>query len=527
MNARRWRQSSLLCFINLCCKILVIAQIGARSGKTGNVKHVSSCEADTTVGQYGTFHLQFCPIDINKAERLDKFRYFQKLNERMSSNTLSFIDALVHIESGIGKTQKEGLKNIYYAGSAREGAMLSRLFGPSEYENQRINKEIEADIEYNLLEIPLSHKQNIEDIHGKKGYVRIKCTEDELKIFLAPTNWKVDFSKHADILEGLLVNGYVKTHWIKEVAKAKVKVRNDNHVIELILAFILNVELDRVSLSPPKDKVTKSSVETQISLYVDEIFKLALSWDAVLVIQLSWWPEVAKEWVTRKRKWPGVEIVENLTRVGYIITKPSAENKLDVQTTELRYSFANVERELINMRSVQQNFIYVLFKSMIYQHLKPLHKENIHSFIGKTVMFWTCEEHGINDPLWESDDKSTIHALSHLFKKLLKYIEEDDHLPYYFIPSINVIEKMTDSLKRNVVSKIKLILSDVLLYVPDNIEEVIEASEEMVKIMESAGEIMTAIRQNNFAIFLRRPDLIKKALEIYGEKIMAIMKERL
>ncbi|XP_057296784.1 uncharacterized protein LOC130625698 isoform X2 [Hydractinia symbiolongicarpus] len=122
------------------------------------------------------------------SERLDQFQYFQRLNERMSSNALPFIDALIHVESGIGKTQKEGLKNIYYAGSAREGAMLSRLFGPSEYENQRNNKELEVDMEYSLLEIPLSHKQNIENIHDKKGHVRIKCTEDELKIFLAPTN---------------------------------------------------------------------------------------------------------------------------------------------------------------------------------------------------------------------------------------------------------------------------------------------------------------------------------------------------
>lgn len=242
---------------------------------------------------------------------------------------------------------------------------------------------------------------------------------------------------------------------------------------------------------------------------------------------MTWWPEVAKEWVTRKRNWPDYATVKKLTRVGYIITKPSDDNKFNIETTELRYSFANVERELVNMRSDQQNIIYLLFKSMVYKHLKPLDKENIHSFIGKTVMFWTCEEHGMDDPVWKSDHQSTICTVTYLFKKLLKYIEEDDHLPYYFIPSINVIEKMTDGLKRNVVSKIKLILSDVCRYVPDNIEEVTEASEEMVKMMESASELMTAIRQSNFLIFLRRPDLVDQAMEVYGEKLCAGIKQNM
>ena len=342
------------------------------------------------------------------------------------------------------------------------------------------------------------------------------CGAENMLKFAANLQWKVEaeeFKEHAERVTNS--NGYVLSQRFKEEVLSKVEFKNHDGYIELVLAACLNVGLDKITLSSAEQTITKSSVDNKLKIYIDNNLEFDLSWDVVTVIKLTWWPEVAAAWKERQRCWPSKETVENLTKVGYIITKPSDDEKNNKETLEFRYSFAHIERDLVARRSPHQNLIYLIFKSMIYRWLKPLDSEQIHSFIGKTVMFWTCEQYPPEHQIWIDDDKVTYLTITYLFNELLKAFE-NGILPYYFIPKINVIETVPEILKKKVVEQIQEMLKDIKRFIPQNVDDIIKEWEEKLRLFESACDVLEKIRNENYDILLSRLDLIPKALEIFG-----------
>ena len=106
------------------------------------------------------------------------------------------------------------------------------------------------------------------------------------------------------------------------------------------------------------------------------------------------------------------------------------------------------------MRTEQQKLIYMIFKSLVYKHIKPIDSDNIPSFWGKTIMFGAMENYPPDSKFWHSTPK----ALSYLFKELLQAIEKQE-LKYFFIPSVNIMDqlnkKMSKEKIRNVIAKVK------------------------------------------------------------------------
>ena len=119
---------------------------------------------------------------------------------------------------------------------------------------------------------------------------------------------------------------------------------------------------------------------------------------------------------------------------------------------------------------------------MFYKWIKPIDSEVISSFIAKTIMFWICEEYPPEHRIWLKN--SCVDTLNHLFSKLLSDLEEK-HLPYYFIPSINVIDKIDDSVRIKMVTTVKEIVPDTDSFIPGNVIEVIEVSQELLSILKS------------------------------------------
>ena len=162
---------------------------------------------------------------------------------------------------------------------------------------------------------------------------------------------------------------------------------------------------------------------------------------------------------------PKKSVINGLTKMSYLITKSSISPSLEIDTSELQYSFAHLERKLIPEGCSDQRYMYLIFKSIFHKWIRPIDPEVMSSFIVKTVMFSVCEKYYRNHRMWRK--KSCVRALDRLFRKLLSVLE-DRHLPYYFIPSINVIETINDESRTKMISIVKDIVCDTWKFIPKN-----------------------------------------------------------
>ena len=131
----------------------------------------------------------------------------------------------------------------------------------------------------------------------------------------------------------------------------------------------------------------------------------------------------------------------NSTKNSFVIAKPSFEEKHKNDTTELRYMFSHIEKEISLARSPNQNLVYLIFKSMFYRYIIPIDEENISSYIAKTTMFWMCEKYPKNHNFWEDNSSTIKNAVVQLFIELLKTIQ-NGFLAYFFIPEINILRNI-------------------------------------------------------------------------------------
>jgi len=249
---------------------------------------------------------------------------------------------------------------------------------------------------------------------------------------------------------------------------------------------------------------------------VKDQLKLKYSWDIGIIVKLNWWPQVAQEWVNRKREWPSKEVINTMTH-SYLRMKPVDEENLDKDSVELTYSFSHVEKALVEKRTPQQNLVYLIFKSMMYRWMKPIVSDRVHSQISETVMFWTCEEYPPDHKIWDD----TTRVLTAMFENVLKAVESK-HLPDYFVTKKNIIPNIDKEVQDREAGQIKPILNDMENYIPSNGKEVNEACQDMVKTIQSAHKILKELANENYDLFLTRPDLIPKALEIFGLNFLSM-----
>ena len=375
------------------------------------------------------------------------------------------------------------LRNIAIAGSTYEGAIISRLFKSFD---GSIARELESDIEITLLEIPAQCKDFVEDIPDKGGFARIRVTDDLLWTFYSENDWDVISKDFEKIRNYLFRNSYFDPYTMKKYLKKIFDIPNTTHnLLEILLSAAIQ---KNVKLTIRPHKQTKATVEGNLDIYIGDEYFLNFSWDIATVFRINWWPDLACEWIFRKRNWPEKKVVKDLTNICYLITKSSVTQSSRDTMFEMRYSFAHVERELIHRRSPDQAYIYLIFKSMFYKWIKPLDSEVISSFIVKTIMFWVCEEFPPEHKMWHKG--SCIGgALNYLLRELLSALEEKN-LRYYFIPSINVIEMINDTL----IDEIKLIVEEMVCdtgkFIPCNVTSVINISREVINLVRPLNHIL-------------------------------------
>ena len=439
----------------------------------------------------------------------------QRLDEEYCTAMQELLLKIFKIEMGIGLIKPDGIKNVRVAGSSAEGAAIARLFRRNDLFPDHLNREMEADFEYILFEIPENLKENVEDLHGNKtGFLNLRLDLDFLRS-VNQSGWSLDEEEIALILDLAAPNGYLLPYRLKEMAIDKLRFNDSDELVRTAFAFVLSKKLQDISFTDMKEGINKSSMKYEGIVKTKQNPYLALLFDVVHLVKLKWWPKIANEWKTRKRNWPSNENVKELTKESFIITKPTHHEDVDYDTNELRYSFSHVEKQLVLMRSRYQNMTYLIFKSMIYKWLSTIDGEEneIKSFLGKTVMFWVCEANSKEDKtFWTEDYESLLNVLRHLFAEMSKYFAAG-FMPYYFIPKINVIESIPVATRDKVILKIQAVLQNIECHLPSLLE--IEGwTVELINVTKSLLKLTVDLEDRKWlSMFLENPAI---DLEIKG-----------
>ena len=316
--------------------------------------------------------------------------------------------------------------------------------------------DLEADVETVSMVIGAGYRHCIHEIPSKKGFLRInlhqngcnnqKMThiQENLTTTTKPLYRTVTHEKLVNLSSR--ENGYLMTYRMKdnllydnfELHRPEKAQIIESH-IKTISSFALNVPHNKFLLANIYRNRTKATCKAGFNVsYLKK--KFSLSVDFAIIIRLQWKPTHQVAWEKRPRNWPAntTHIFRDYT--GYVIAKPSSEDKHNQHTTEFRYSFGLMERKLVSMQSAQQRRTYLIFKSLYYKLIVPLDKDIMTSYLAKTIMMWACERFPPhNNTFWNNTTQGIRNTIIYLFTELEKACRTG-HLPYYFIPEINLLD---------------------------------------------------------------------------------------
>ncbi|XP_071142823.1 uncharacterized protein [Mytilus edulis] len=175
--------------------------------------------------------------------------------------------------------------------------------------------------------------------------------------------------------------------------------------------------------------------------------------DIVLSVHSESWPQIAKEWIYRKRcfGWPSEEMINAIVQKGCHIV-PVGRSRNHANDKEWRLSFCIAEKELVKTFNQTQILVYGLLKILLKEILS-CHKniENlICSYFLKTVLFWVMEES--RRSFWVPNN---IFLCFHLcFRRLIQFVV-DSNCPNYFVESNNMFEgRFTSHSKEELLGKL-------------------------------------------------------------------------
>ncbi|XP_076107325.1 uncharacterized protein LOC143075677 [Mytilus galloprovincialis] len=175
--------------------------------------------------------------------------------------------------------------------------------------------------------------------------------------------------------------------------------------------------------------------------------------DLVYCIKTVTWPNIASEWVLRKRKygWPSREMIQNIQSQSCHLVPVSS--KVDARTTEeieWRLSFSFAERELVHSFSHTQLLVYGLLKLILKEVICVHHDiaEHLCSYFLKTTIFWVIEDNP--QSIWNVD--FLILSFHLCLERLIQFIVEEN-CPNYFVRINNMfLERFTPAGKEKLLA---------------------------------------------------------------------------
>ncbi|XP_047140716.1 uncharacterized protein LOC124815902 isoform X1 [Hydra vulgaris] len=459
--------------------------------------------------------------DCDAIKKLEDFKLLTRTDERLRTIGSSLLNKI--LSRGFYKWHPNVIKNIALSGSCFEGAVVARFFKKNSDFDDELNRELEIDIEFTTIKINSDLKHYVEDISDKYGFVKVRADLDML--MASNIGWDVSIQKLQEYLPKICTNGYLQPFRIKKIALEKAKLDlTEQRFGELFFAIVYNAKISEIS-TKKTELVTNASFAAEFYVQVKNKNVLLFSYDFVILFEIGWWPDIALEWKNRARKWPKDQsLIDELTKSCFIIAKSNASDKFDTESYTWRYSFSNIERVLISMRSSQQNLIYLIFKAMFYKWIKPISSTHVFSFVAKNIMLKACEDYPPQHQMWNETYKSTKEALIYLFLQAYTAYE-NGKLEYYFINKINVIESVDSVIKEKIKAQILSIINNFEMHFFLNVSQVNIVVEDMVKNMNAFDKILNETNNGDYSDFLNLEFLIKNFDFLFDKSLLSLYKD--
>ena len=326
------------------------------------------------------------------------------------------------------------------SGSLVEGAMAARLF-----QRKEDWREIETDIMCNIFTIPQELSHLLEPVEDKIGFVRLRFSRELC----------FDVNNACTRAE-------------KYLEDKKKEDYSSDQMTQYIDPLIIKGYYFNASIPNPALGQSTSQSETTVEDKLDWVL-FRESVDKVPSVRLHFWPQQATTWITRCRLWPPQDTIQSIVDKGCQLVPRSSPGG-DVHS-EWRLSFSGPEAILAQLRTKGQQQAYYFFKAFFYQYLKCVesseHKAKpLYSYIIKTAMLWASEELHPEDPVWASLEKSSLMLAFKLLESL-----EAGFLPHYFIPEINLLERVGEDVRNQCSTIISRWKSNILMTAPFDMPE--------------------------------------------------------
>lgn len=169
--------------------------------------------------------------------------------------------------------------------------------------------------------------------------------------------------------------------------------------------------------------------------------------DFVISVKSESWPNIAMEWINRKRKfrWPSQKMVHSIVKKGCNIV-PVGSSRNHESDEDWRLSFCMAEQELIETFNHSQLIVYGALKLVLKEILdKDNDAHLICSYFLKTIMFWVVEETSSSNWI----PQNLLLCFQMCIRRLIKFVKEEN-CPNYFVISNNIFhERINSSNKEN------------------------------------------------------------------------------
>ena len=166
-----------------------------------------------------------------------------------------------------------------------------------------------------------------------------------------------------------------------------------------------------------------------------------LSYDHVPAFWIQTWPDVAREWITRPRRfgWPSAAVVSEIVHDGILLVAACHRSSADPEN-EWRISFTMAERTLVDTLSDVQRLAYLYAKLVWMFSLKPKSSSFLVSYHLKNALLWLCEERP--SEFWRGDN--LVVCVRDIFRWLHDEIS-NSRLRHYFIAADSMIPSWVES----------------------------------------------------------------------------------
>ena len=180
--------------------------------------------------------------------------------------------------------------------------------------------------------------------------------------------------------------------------------------------------------------------------------------DTVLSIHCPYWPESAREWQVRPRKfaWPSVPDIKDIIDFGFHLV-PVGHPHSQKNMMEWRMSFSVAERTLVWSFNHVQMQCYAVMKLILKEFINPNCSPSsriLCSYFIKTFLFWKYEE--MDPSYWCKENlRQCIMCLLCLFRECVTH----GVLRHYFIQSFNLLSvKLTEQAQKELLKILDIII---------------------------------------------------------------------